>query len=46
MKVCWTRPRKRWKFKLTKFVVSAEICANGKLVLVGGGVEAAATGAF
>ena len=32
------------KFKLTEFTVSAEISANGKLVLMGTGVEAAAKG--
>jgi len=32
------------KFKLTEFTVSAEVSANGKLVLMGTGVEAAAKG--
>lgn len=32
------------KFKFTEFTVSAEVSAQGKLVLMGSGVEASATG--
>jgi hypothetical protein len=37
-------PEEVGKFKLSEITVSAEVSANGKLVLMGSGVEAAAKG--
>ena len=39
-------PEEVGKFKLTKFVVMAEVSATGKLVIMGSGGEASAKGAL
>lgn len=41
-----TTPHSAGSFHLTEFMVSAEISAGGKLVLLGSGVEAATKGAL